>query len=245
MSKINSKKRVLVTGASGGIGKAIAENLAIAGYSVVAHYNSNSAAATALANEMREKGYDLNLMQCDLRNRAQCRAAIEKDIEQNGTYYGIVTSAGVCSDAAFPALTEDDWDKVIDTNLNGFFNIVHPAIMPMCRTKKGRIVAISSVAGIVGNRGQVNYSASKAGLIGAVKALAVELASRSITVNCVAPGLIETDMLKNVPLEVVLPSIPMQRIGKPHEVAAVVEFLLSESASYITRQVISVNGGLV
>jgi len=243
--KVNNVKRVLVTGASGGIGKAIAENLAAAGYSVVAHYNNNSAAATALANEMREKGYDVNLMQCDLRNRAQCRTAIEKDIEQNGTYYGIVTSAGVCSDAAFPALTEDDWDKVIDTNLNGFFNIVHPAIMPMCRAKKGRIVAISSVAGIVGNRGQVNYSASKAGLIGAVKALAVELASRSITVNCVAPGLIETDMLKNVPLELVLPSIPMQRIGKPHEVAAVVEFLLSEAASYITRQVISVNGGLV
>jgi len=234
-------KRVLVTGASGGIGKAIAENLAIGGYSVVAHYNSNSVAAEALLG----KGYDLNLLQCDLRNRTQCRNVIENDIEQNGAYYGIVTCAGICSDAAFPALTEEDWDKVIDTNLNGFFNIVHPAIMPMCRAKKGRIVAISSVAGITGNRGQVNYSASKAGLIGAVKALAVELASRSITVNCVAPGLIETDMLKNVPLDVVLPTIPMQRIGKPHEVAAVVEFLLSESASYITRQVISVNGGLV
>jgi len=239
--KGNSKKRVLVTGASGGIGKAIAENLAAGGYSVVAHYNSNSTAAKALLG----KGYDVNLLQCDLRNRTQCRSAIENDIEQNGAYYGIVTSAGICSDAAFPALTEEDWDKVIDTNLNGFFNIVHPAIMPMCRAKKGRIVAISSVAGIVGNRGQVNYSASKAGLIGAVKALAVELASRSITVNCVAPGLIETDMLKNVPLDVVLPTIPMQRIGKPHEVAAVVEFLLSESASYITRQVISVNGGLI
>jgi len=241
----NSGKRVLVTGASGGIGKAIAENLAIGGYSVVAHYNNNSASATALANEMHEKGCDLNLLQCDLRNRSQCRSAIEADIEQNGTYYGIVTSAGVCSDAAFPALTDEDWDKVIDINLNGFFNIVHPAIMPMCRAKSGRIVAISSVAGIVGNRGQVNYSASKAGLIGAVKALAVELASRSITANCVAPGLIETDMLKNVPMDIVLPTIPMQRIGKPHEVAAVVEFLLSESASYITRQVISVNGGLI
>ena len=243
--KVNSKKRVLVTGASGGIGRAIAENLAAGGYSVIAHYNNNSASANALANEMCEKGCDVDLLQCDLRNRTQCRSAIENDIEQNGTYYGIVTCAGICSDAAFPALTDEDWDKVIDTNLNGFFNMVHPAIMPMCKAKCGRIVAISSVAGIVGNRGQVNYSASKAGLIGAVKALAVELASRSITVNCVAPGLIETDMIKDVPMDIVLPTIPMQRIGKPHEVAAVVEFLLSESASYITRQVISVNGGLI
>jgi len=241
----DSKKRVLVTGASGGIGKAIAESLALAGYSVLAHYNNNAAPVETLANAVAEKGCIVNLLKCDLRNRAECRAAVENDIEQNGAYYGIVTCAGVCSDGAFPALTDDDWDRVIDINLNGFFNMVHPAIMPMCRAKRGRIVVISSVAGIVGNRGQVNYSASKAGLIGAVKALAVELASRSITVNCVAPGLIETDMLKNVPMDVVLPTIPMQRIGKPHEVAAVVEFLLSESASYITRQVISVNGGLV
>jgi 3-oxoacyl-[acyl-carrier protein] reductase len=243
--KNDIKKRVLVTGASGGIGKAIAESLAFAGYSVLAHYNNNAASVESLANSVQEKGGTVNLLKCDLRNRAECRAAIEKDIEQNGAYYGIVTSAGVCSDAAFPALTDEDWDKVIDINLNGFFNMVHPAIMPMCRAKKGRIVAISSVAGIVGNRGQVNYSASKAGLIGAVKALAVELASRSITVNCVAPGLIETDMLKDIPLDIVLPTIPMQRIGKPCEVAALVEFLLSESASYITRQVISVNGGLI
>jgi 3-oxoacyl-[acyl-carrier protein] reductase len=241
----DSKKRVLVTGASGGIGKAIAESLVLVGYSVLAHYNNNAASVESFAKAALEKGGTVNLLKCDLRNRAECRAAVENDIEQNGMYYGIVTCAGVCSDGAFPALTSEDWDKVIDINLNGFFNMVHPAIMPMCRAKKGRIIAISSVAGIVGNRGQVNYSASKAGLIGAVKALAVELASRSITVNCVAPGLIETDMLKNVPMDIVLPTIPMQRIGKPHEVAAVVEFLLSESASYITRQVISVNGGLV
>lgn len=242
---MKNKKRVLVTGASGGIGSAIVEKLALGGYSVLAHYNINSASVESLANAMQEKGGRVNLLQCDLRNRAECRAAIERDIEKNGTYYGIVTSAGICSDGAFPALTDDDWDKVIDVNLNGFFNTVHLAIMPMCRAKSGRIVAISSVAGIVGNRGQVNYSASKAGLIGAVKALAVELASRSITVNCVAPGLIETDMIKDIPLDIVLPTIPMKRIGKPHEVASVVEFLLSESASYITRQVISVNGGLV
>jgi len=243
--KCDAKKRVLVTGASGGIGSAIVEKLALGGYSVLAHYNKNSVALESLANAMQEKGGQVNLLQCDLRNRAECRIAIEKDIEENGTYYGIVTSAGICSDGAFPALTDDDWDRVIDINLNGFFNMVHPAIMPMCRAKSGRIVAISSVAGIVGNRGQVNYSASKAGLIGAVKALAVELASRSITVNCVAPGLIETDMIKDISLDIVLPTIPMKRIGKPHEVASVVEFLLSESASYITRQVISVNGGLV
>ena len=239
------KKRVLVTGASGGIGRAVAEMLSLSGYGVVAHYNNNVSSVEALAGTMREKGCDINLLQCDLRNRVQCREAIERDIEQNGTYYGIVTCAGVCSDAAFPALTDEDWDKVIDINLNGFFNITHPAIMQMCRAKTGRIVAISSVAGIMGNRGQVNYSASKAGIIGAVKALAVELASRNITVNCVAPGLIETDMIKNAPLDIALAAIPMKRIGKPCEVAAVVEFLLSDSASYITRQVISVNGGLI
>ncbi|MCL2283737.1 MAG: 3-oxoacyl-ACP reductase FabG [Fibromonadales bacterium] len=231
-----SEKRILVTGASGGIGRAIAEKLSSGGYKVIAHYNKNPAPLKSLS---------VDLLQFDLRNRAQCREVITKDIQQNGTYYGIVTAAGVCSDGAFPALTDDDWDRVIDINLNGFFNIVHPAIMPMCKAKAGRIVAISSVAGIVGNRGQVNYSASKAGLIGAVKALAVELASRSITVNCVAPGLIETEMIKDVPMDIVLPTIPMQRIGKPNEVSGIVEFLLSESASYITRQVISVNGGLI
>jgi 3-oxoacyl-[acyl-carrier protein] reductase len=159
-------------------------------------------------------------------------------------YYGVVSNAGVCSDAAFPAMTDNDWDKVLNTNLNGFYNVVHPIVMPMCRKRKGRIITISSVSGVIGNRGQVNYSASKAGLIGATKALATELASRNITVNSVAPGVIETEMIKDAPLEYILPSIPMKRVGKPEEVAATVVFLLSEGAAYITRQVISVNGGL-
>ena len=141
-------------------------------------------------------------------------------------------------------MTDDYWDKVLNTNLNGFYNVVHPLVMPMCRKRKGRIITISSVSGIIGNRGQVNYSASKAGLIGATKALATELASRNITVNSVAPGVIETEMIKDAPLDMILPAIPMKRVGKPEEVAATVVFLLSEGAAYITRQVISVNGGL-
>jgi 3-oxoacyl-[acyl-carrier protein] reductase len=231
------KKRVLVTGASGGIGLAIAEVLANDGYEVVACYNKNPASLEQLSS--------VQTLQLDVSNREQCRKVLGNDIQSNGVYYGIVSNAGICRDGAFPALTDEDWDKVMNTNVNGFFNTIQPCIMPMCKAKKpGRIVAISSVSGITGNRGQVNYSASKAAIIGAAKALAVELASRAITVNCVAPGIIETEMVKDAPLDMIIPNIPLGRIGKPMEVAAVVSFLLSESASYITRQVISVNGGL-
>ena len=145
---------------------------------------------------------------------------------------------------AFAGMSDESWDKVLDTNLNGFFNVVHPLVMPMCRKRIGRIITISSVSGVIGNRGQVNYSASKAGIIGATKALATELASRNITVNSVAPGVIETEMIKEAPLDIILQAVPMKRVGKPSEVAATVVFLLSEGAAYITRQVISVNGGL-
>jgi len=232
------KKRVLVTGASGGIGLAIVEILVKEGYEITACYNRNPAAL--------EQHAGMNIMQLDVGNREQCREVLTGDIQKNGVYYGIVSNAGICRDNAFPALSDEDWDKVINTNVNGFFNTVQPCIMPMCKARKpGRIVAISSVSGITGNRGQVNYSASKAAIIGAVKALAVELASRAITVNCVAPGIIETEMIRDVPLDMVLPSIPLGRIGKPAEVASAVSFLLSEQASYITRQVISVNGGMV
>ena len=183
-------------------------------------------------------------MQFNLTDRKNCREVLEKDISENGAYYGVVLSSGICKDTAFPAMTEDYWDKVIDVNLNGFYNVLQPIVMPMCRKRKGRIITIASVSGIIGNRGQVNYSASKGGLIAASKALAVELASRNITVNSVAPGLIETEMIKDAPLDMILPSIPMKRVGKPEEVAATVLFLLSDGAAYITRQVISVNGGL-
>ncbi|MDR1759512.1 MAG: 3-oxoacyl-ACP reductase FabG [Fibrobacter sp.] len=240
------EKQVLITGASGGIGLALVKAIAKEGYSVVAHYHRNVTLLKEASEEILSAGGKIRLLQFDIGNREECREVLERDIRENGVYYGVVNNAGICRDGAFPALTDENWDQVIDTNLNGFFNCLHPVVMPMCRAKQpARIITMASVAGIIGNRGQVNYSASKAGIIGATKALAIELASRKITVNCVAPGLIETEMSKDAPLDKILPSIPLGRAGKPEEVAAVVIFLLSESASYITRQVISVNGGLI
>lgn len=239
------KKQVLVTGANGGIGLAIVAAVARAGYAVVAHYRKNAIALETLCKALEAEGQSVRMLQFDVRNREQCKEVLEKDMADNGVYYGVVSNAGICADATFAALSENDWDSVLDTNLNGFYNVIHPVIMPMCRRKApGRIITMASVSGIIGNRGQVNYSASKAGLIGATKALATELGGRKITVNSIAPGLIETEMIKDAPLDYILPSIPMGRAGKPEEVAGVVVFLLSDSASYITRQVISVNGGL-
>jgi 3-oxoacyl-[acyl-carrier protein] reductase len=239
------KRRVLVTGASRGIGRAIALGAAAAGFRVAAHYRSSEAEATSLVEAIKTEGGEASALRFDISDREAARAAIERDIEEGGAYYGVVCCAGIAADAAFPALSDEDWDRVIDTNLGGFYNVLKPAVMPMVRAKMGgRIVTLSSVSGISGNRGQVNYSASKAGIIGATKALAVELASRRITVNCVAPGIIDTDMAKGAPLDAILPSIPMGRVGTPEEAAAVVCFLLSDAASYVTRQVISVNGGM-
>lgn len=238
-------KTVLVTGSSRGIGKAIALYLASKNYDVVVHCRRKRDEAESIAVEIRELGQTARVLQFDLSDRQQCQQQLSHDIEQNGAYYGVVCNAGMTADNVFPALSGEQWDSVIHTNLDGFYNVLNPIIMPMIRRRKpGRIVTLSSVSGLVGNRGQVNYSAAKAGIIGATKALALELAKRKITVNCVAPGLIETEMVEELPLEEIKKMIPVRRIGEAKEVAATVAFLLSEEAAYITRQVISVNGGL-
>jgi 3-oxoacyl-[acyl-carrier protein] reductase len=233
-------KRVLVTGSSRGIGRAIGERLAKQGFAVTLHCRRSRAQADALARQINAP-----VLEFDVRDRDAAQRVLTSDVETHGAYYGVVLNAGMARDNAFPALADDDWDEVLDTSLGGFYNVLKPLVMPMVRAKQGgRIVVLSSVSGVMGNRGQVNYSAAKAGLIGAAKALAVELATREITVNCVAPGPIGTDMLENAPLEEMLKLIPMQRVGTPEEVAALVGFLLSDEAAYITRQVIGVNGGL-
>ncbi|WP_321884022.1 3-ketoacyl-ACP reductase FabG2 [Burkholderia cepacia] len=239
-------RRVLVTGASRGIGRAVALRLASDGFAVTVHCRTGRDAAESVAATIRAQGGTASVLQFDVRDRAACRRELEADVDAHGAYYGIVCSAGVTRDGAFPALSEEDWDIVIETGLDAFYNVVHPLTMPMVRLRGGgRIVTIASVSGVMGNRGQVNYSAAKAGLIGATKALAVELASRKITVNCVAPGLVDTGMLDDVPLEQALKTVPMGRVGQPDEVAAVVGFLMSDAATYVTRQVIGVNGGMV
>jgi len=242
---IKMNKTVLVTGSSRGIGKAIALYLAGQGYSVVLHCLNNLIKVNEVVDQISQMGQRVRVLQFDLANRQECSDKLTQDIEAHGTYYGIVCNAGISADNAFPALTGQDWDSVIHTNLDGFYNVLHPLVMPMVRQRSsGRIITLSSVSGIMGNRGQVNYSAAKAGIIGATKALALELAKRNITVNCVAPGLIDTEMLSELPLEEIKKMIPLRRIGEANEIAATVAFLLSKEAGYITRQVISVNGGL-
>lgn len=236
---------VLVTGSSRGIGKAAALRLAREGYDIVLHCRSQIEQAEAVAEEITALGRKARILQFDIAERQQTADVLLADVEAHGAYYGVVCNAGVTRDNAFPAIPGEDWDTVLHTNLDGFYNVLNPLIMPMVRRRKpGRIVTLSSVSGLIGNRGQVNYSAAKAGIIGASKALAVELAKRRITVNCVAPGLIETEMLEDVPVDEALKMIPSQRLGTPDEVAAAISFLMSGDAGYITRQVISVNGGM-
>ena len=237
---------ILITGSNRGIGKAIAMALAADGYDIVVHCRSRRDEAEAVAEQIRALGRQARVLQFDVADRAQSRAALNADIEQYGAYYGVVLNAGLTRDNAFPAFEDDDWDSVLRTNLDGFYNVLHPVVMPMIRRRQpGRIVCMASVSGLTGNRGQVNYSASKAGVIGAAKALAVELAKRKITVNCVAPGLIDTEMVdEQVPVDEILKAVPTARMGTPEEVAHAVRFLMDEKAAYITRQVIAVNGGL-
>lgn len=236
-------KWVLVTGASRGIGKETALYLASNGYNIVLHCSNDVKRLDGLKQEIEAKNVQARAITFDIRNRAQVEQILINDIETNGMYYGVVLNAGIAKDNPFPAMEEDEWDDVLRTNLDGFYNVLKPLIMPFIQQKKGRIVVMSSISGQCGNRGQVNYSASKAGLIGAAKALSQEVAKRKITVNCIAPGIIETDMTEDLPKEAVK-QIPMRRMGQAKEVASLVNYLMSEDAGYITGQVIGVNGGL-
>jgi 3-oxoacyl-[acyl-carrier protein] reductase len=239
------KMSILVTGASSGIGRAIAVHLAKDGYDIAVHYGRNRQGAELTMSQVERYSANSRLVSFDVSDAQASRQAIEADMGSYGAYYGVVCNAGITRDGVFPALSAADWKQVIDVNLNGFYNVLHPVVLPMVKRRKpGRIVTISSVSGLMGNHGQVNYSASKAGIIGASKALALDLARKKITVNCVAPGLIASEMTDDLPLEQILGAIPAGRIGQPEEVAACVSFLCSPEAAYITRQVLAVNGGL-
>lgn len=247
---MNEDKKILVTGASGGIGRAIALDAAKAGYYVICHYCGSQAKAEETLNQIKNAGGQGELIQFDVSNREDCKTKLDELTAKHGVLWGIVNNAGITRDNTFVALSGDDWDKVIHTNLDSFYNVLNPLIMPMASRKNkrgGRIITISSVSGVDGNRGQTNYSAAKAGIIGATKALAVELAGRGITVNAVAPGVIETEMTKAIDpavYDIIMSTIPMKRAGQPEEIASAVTYLLSEGAAYITRQVIEIDGGM-
>ena len=236
---------ILITGATGGLGQAMAIKLAQQGYDLALHFNSNIKAADALLGQVKTLGVQARLLQFDVRDREQVKSMLEHDIQDHGCSYGAICNAGIIRDNAFPSLTGEEWDAVVRTNLDAFYNVLNPVVMPMVRTRKpARIVTIASVSGIMGNRGQTNYSASKGGLIAATKSLAIELAKRKITVNCVAPGIIETEMTDDMDPAMIKNIVPMKRAGKAAEVASLVNYLMSEDAAYITRQVISINGGM-
>jgi 3-oxoacyl-[acyl-carrier protein] reductase len=237
-------KTVLITGSSRGIGRACAIYLAQNGFDIVLNYNKNKDKALEVKDEIDKIGQESRILQFDISDRKQTKKTLLNDIEKNGIYYGVVLNAGINADNPFPAMEDDEWDRVINTNLNGFYNTLRPIILPMIQNRKGRIVALTSISALSGNRGQINYSASKAGIIGAVKTLSREVAKRNITVNCVAPGVIESDMTHDLPFEMIKDAIPMRRMGTAKEVASAINYLLSDDASYITGQVISINGGM-
>lgn len=237
---------VLVTGSSRGIGRAIALRLAKDGFDIVVHCRQQREQADAVADAVRAFGREARVLSFDVADRVAASDTLLADMEAHGAYHGVVCNAGIARDNAFPAMSGEEWDEVIHTNLDAFYNVLNPVIMPMVRRRApGRIVTMASVSGLMGNRGQTNYSAAKAGIIGATKALAIELAKRDITVNCVAPGLIDTEMVPQEVLDEAMKMIPLRRMGRPEEVASLVAYLMSADAAYITRQVISVNGGMV
>lgn len=239
------KRNVLITGASRGIGRAIALELGAKGFHIALNYRSNDDAAQETLAQIEVAGGSGYLLKFDVSDREAAMTAVEQDMAANGVYWGVVLNAGVTDDGPLAGMSAESWDRVIHTNLDAFFNVLKPLIMPMVRARKGgRIVTITSVAGIAGNRGQTNYAASKGGLIAATKSLARELAKRKITVNSVAPGLIDTEMAADAPHEELVKAIPMRRLGKPEEVAGCVGYLFSDSASYLTGEVIAIHGGL-
>jgi 3-oxoacyl-[acyl-carrier protein] reductase len=244
MPEANGEKVALVTGASKGIGQAISVELAKSGYRIVVNYMSDEKGALDTLEMVRKLGSDGQIMQFDVSNFDQTQSAVDDILKQNGSIDALVNNAGITADGLFIMMPRKDWDAVINITLSGFYNVTKPVLEKMIRLKRGAIVSIASVAGLLGNRGQANYSAAKAGLIGASRSVASEVARLGIRVNVVAPGLIETDMIKDAPVENIKALIPMARIGKPQEVARVVRFLCSDDASYVTGQVISVNGGM-
>lgn len=239
------KKVAIVTGGSRGIGRAVCCELSRVGYYVIVNFVSNEDAAQQTLSLMREQGGEGEALRFDVRDREAASDALENVFNRFSLIEVLVNNAGINADELFIMMPDKNWHSVIETTLNGFYNVTKPVLQKMVLRKKGTIVSISSIAGVIGNRGQANYSAAKAGLIGASRSVASEVARLGIRVNVVAPGLIDTEMVENAPIKSIKQMIPMGRIGKPEEVARVVRFLCSEDASYITGQVILVNGGMV
>lgn len=237
-------RRVLITGATRGIGRAMALRIAREGYEVVISGRKPSPQADEVLNALKELGVRAHAIFFDVTDRAAAQTALAGFTAEHGPFWGVILNAGINRDGPLAGMSEEDWDLVLETDLGGFYNVLKPLILPMARRRAGRIIVMSSVSGITGTRGQTNYSAAKAGLIGAAKALSAELASRGITVNVIAPGVIDTDMVTAEDRERILPYVPMRRLGKPEEVAGLAAFLLSDEAGYITRAVIPVSGGI-
>ena len=238
------KPWALITGASRGIGAAIAVALATSGHPILANYRSDERAASDLKDRIEGAGGRVELARFDVSDAAATREALDRMLNRDLSIGVLVNNAGISRDGPFPSISGEDWTSVTRTTLDGFYHVTRPLIMPMVRRRWGRVINIASVSGLIGNRGQVNYSAAKAGLIGATRSLAQEVAKRGVTVNAIAPGLIETDMLTDAPMEAILKMIPMRRVGRPEEVAQLAAFLAGEDAAYITGQVIGINGGL-